>query len=352
MADYVFYAGFRGQQKMGGVVTCHFDDVSGKVDVFGPRWEGYNVTYMTTSHNMLRMAVAAETVNGGGLALFVRENSRKPFIFQRFSNLGNVDFSHCYFSWDDRYVFVTDYAHGKAYAYQILPNGEVSLTDEISLQDNGHGPNLLRQEGSHPHSAFQSAATGLIAISDLGADALGMFSLDENGRFIRQTQWKAPTASGPRHVAFSADGKRCYLLTELTSEIIELRTDARGNLTERRIFSSRQNDGNNLASEIHFSADERFLYVGNRGENSIVRFCMGEDGGLFSPAYISTRGWPREFIFSNDGKYMIILNEEYADSRGELEVFSVDQYTGELSDMKINCSLPGAYSLAYGYMLP
>ena len=48
---------------------------------------------------------------------------------------------------------------------------------------------------------------------------------------------------------------------------------------------------------------------------------------------------------------MIILNEEYADSRGELEVFSVDQYTGELSDMKIICSLPGAYSLAYGYML-
>lgn len=349
MARYVFYAGYQKKDGAGGVKRCVFDSLQGIFEADDIRLDGFNPAYLTANHAGNLIAGAGTTEKGAAILLMPRDlTSELPqygpaSLYQvHAAGLSHISFSH-----DDRFILVTDYAQGLVQVYRIDDDQRAVVLVGEAKQE-GSGPNLERQRSSHPHSVFQSTVTGMIAVSDLGADTLTLYRTDANGKLNRRSEWKCYPGTGPRHVEFHTNKKCGYLLTELSADIILFELDDRGNPIEKQCVHALQPgfDGYNLASEIRLSFDGRFLYASNRGGNSIGRFVVAEDGTLSDAVYVPTRGWPREFLFTEDGRYLLVLNEEFANSRGELEAFHVDVQTGLLTNMGLYSSLPGAYTMA------
>lgn len=353
MLNYYFCVGYRSEKGNGGIRSFCYSEEKNEIVPLPSHWEGFAPSYMAISRGRKHIAAAAETINGGVFVILQRDALNEPFQLSAMEELSKTDrFSHCSFSRDDRFILATNYMSGSVQSYQIDNKASrVIPADRKSQMGFGHGPNAERQESSHPHSAFQSDASGFIAVSDLGADILCIYQMDDSGKLALINQWKAEAGSGPRHTAFSHDGKRCYLLTELSSCIHGFHVDDGGNLAEICRISALQPEyqGYSLASEIRISANGKYLYAANRGGNTIAHFCIEEDGCLTNPRFVSTRGWPREFALTDDGRYMLVLDEEFADSKGELEVFAIDGQNGALKTTDAWIPLPGAYTLEFAY---
>ena len=84
-------------------------------------------------------------------------------------------------------------------------------------------------------------------------------------------------------------------------------------------------DAENYCSHIAMSPGRKYLYVGNRGHNSIAVFSLNESGEpVFKTAVDCEGDWPRHFAISPDGKIMIIANQR----SGNITVFKIDPESG------------------------
>ena len=101
------------------------------------------------------------------------------------------------------------------------------------------------------------------------------------------------------------------------------------------------------SSELRLRPDGRFLYVGNRGHDSIAIYAVDElSGGTLSLVDIASCGGacPRNFNFSRCGRYLVVGNQ----NSSTLVSFAVDADTGRLSAVD-TLPLP---SPNYVYSLP
>ena len=140
--------------------------------------------------------------------------------------------------------------------------------------------------------------------------------------------------SGPRHFAFHPSAKFAYSLTELTNKIIAFSYDAeRGTLKEIEAVSSLPPDfhGWSAGSEIKVHPNGRFLYVGNRGHDSIGIFAIDQDSGkLTLVGHQSTRGQaPRGFNLDPTGSFLIAGNQ----NSNTIAAFRIDPKTGQLTPL-------------------
>jgi 6-phosphogluconolactonase len=89
--------------------------------------------------------------------------------------------------------------------------------------------------------------------------------------------------------------------------------------------------GANGAAGIHFSADGRFLYATNRGDNSIVVCSFDEKTGNVKPIQWvrDDINWPRNFTLDPTGKFLIVANQ-YGNT---MVVFHRNLTTGLLTSM-------------------
>lgn len=349
MGSYLFYVGY--QKNGGGISECIFNDKENTLTAGKTICKNIVPTYLTINSAGNMAAGAISTLSGASIYLFGRKEGEFSLFSETIYSAKGKGFSHICFGVDDHFLFTTDYQEGTIQCYEVnCAENRIELLQEI--HQYGSGPNKERQSESHPHSIFPSAFHSYIAVSDLGADTLSIYQKKSQESMELVSRWKSPPGAGPRHVAFTRQGSRGYLLTELSSEVVYFVLDEWGNIHIRQRISALASDfrAENLASEIHLSLDERFLYVSNRGANQIVKFTITSDGSLADACYTKTRGWPREFAFTSDGRYMMVLNEEFADSKGEIEIFSVNQENGMLKQLGIWMAWPGAYTMIYAGM--
>jgi len=136
--------------------------------------------------------------------------------------------------------------------------------------------------------------------------------------------------SGPRHAAFSSNGKRLYLVQEIdgTVSVIDMKNGKLKLIQEATVI--RSNGVVARAADIHLSPDEKFLYVTNRGiANDISSFSVGKNGMLSFVEQVSTKGdGPRNFAISPDGLFVFVAHQ-FTDN---ISIFKRDIHTGKLTD--------------------
>jgi len=90
----------------------------------------------------------------------------------------------------------------------------------------------------------------------------------------------ARPGTGPRHLRCPADGT-LLLVGELSGSLIWYRPAADGSLTPAGEVSTTTVAGENQPSEILTGTDGRFVYVANRGPNTVATFAWdGERASL------------------------------------------------------------------------
>jgi 6-phosphogluconolactonase len=94
----------------------------------------------------------------------------------------------------------------------------------------------------------------------------------------------------------------------------------------------------NYPADVRVSPDGRFLYVSNRGHDSIAVFAIDADTGALSARGHHRCGgkWPRAIVFDHSGDFLVVANQE----SDALATHRVDRATGALTSTGERLSLP------------
>jgi 6-phosphogluconolactonase len=227
------------------------------------------------------------------------------------------------------FLLSANYSSGSVAIHPIAADGSLGDATQI-LQREGTGPNEERQEGPHAHQvAFDPAGKYAFDV-DLGSDSVHVSTLTEQGQLEAVDRLGIHAGAGPRHLVFHPGGGAAYVINELDSTLTVC-SYADGNLTVVQTLSTRPDDaeGENFPAEVLVSADGRFVYGSNRGDDTIAVFETGAEG--IDAELIQTIGsggtWPRHLAFSKDGTELYAANER----SDTIAVFAVDRSSGALT---------------------
>lgn len=191
-----------------------------------------------------------------------------------------------------------------------------------------------RQVGPHAHCAH--FWHDWVFIPDLGENAVFQYRWDaETKQLTQETYITFEAGSGPRHMAMHPTLDICYVSNELFNTVCVAKLDAsepdtiKPRLIPMQYAPTVDNRDNiSYVSEIKLSPDAKFLYVSNRGDDSLAIFKVLEDGQLERTGLVPTGGkFPRHFSITPCGKAVIAANQD----SGHIRVFSRDVETGELT---------------------
>ena len=179
----------------------------------------------------------------------------------------------------------------------------------------GHGPNAERQAGPHPHSVSLSPQGRHAYVADLGTDEVVVYSLAPNLLLKRISQVSLPPGSGPRSLAFEPSGAFAFLSLELANGLALLRRDpGSGELAFLKSWPTTPADfgGSNAPSAVRVSPDGRFVYVSNRGHDSVAVFGFEASAAQLTPMqHALTLGrTPRGLALSPDGAWLLAPNQD------------------------------------------
>ena len=254
-----------------------------------------------------------------------------------------------------RYLVVANYNGANFVVLPINPDGSLEPVSG-SLEQTGSGPNAERQDMSHPHAVVFDPGGNYIAAADLGTDQVLIFRLDgETGALERVSEAATAPGAGPRHVAFSPDGTRLYVVNELDATITLFAFDpATGEIDEELQTISTVPDpfeGTKSTAEILLHPSGRFLYNSNRGQpdmvtpegDAIVTFAIDPDSGELTLVghMVEGIGVPWSFAFDASGEWLYAAN--YDDDT--ITQYAIDQETGALTPTGEATSVPKPFVL-------
>lgn len=251
----------------------------------------------------------------------------------------------------NEFLIVTNYMTGSLALLPINPDGTLEpLCDLIQPpgSPDSTGINLFSKQGiSHPHHALVDPTGRFIVVPDLGVNKIFVFTLDTvNGKFLENDPsfGFALDGSGPRHVDFHPILPNTYVVNELGSTVSTYHFDFQtGKLTLLQNLSTLPESVNsNTCAEITVSPSGQFLYVSNRGHNSISIFAINQDSGLLSPVALqSTLGKTPRFIALDPlGRFLYAANEE----SDNITTFRVNESTGKLTPTEQILKLGSQYA--------
>jgi len=228
-------------------------------------------------------------------------------------------------------LVVANYMGGNVASYALRPDGLIERRASL-VQHAGKGPNAQRQEGPHAHAAILDPAGRRVFVCDLGLDQIFAYTIDGTGAI---TGSEAPVGivapgSGPRHIAFHPRGRFAYVNNEMASTVTVFAHDTEtGNLSELHTISTLpgEHKGNSTA-QVALTPNGRWLYVSNRGHNSLAMYAVDQETGRLSSLGNQTTGGktPRDFAIDPSGTFLLAANQD----SDNVVVFRIDAATGKL----------------------
>jgi 6-phosphogluconolactonase len=240
-----------------------------------------------------------------------------------------------------RYVLCANYGSGSVSVHPVLPDGSVGAATHV-VQHSGSGPNPDRQEGPHAHMVACDPVEEYVFAVDLGTDSVYVYAIDlDSGRLTERSRLALRPGAGPRHIAFQPDWLTAYVINELDSTLVVCDwSPATGRLSIIQTVSTRPADaaGDNFPAAVVLSADGRFVYGSNRGDDTIAVFTTYDDGRRVELVQTVPTGGeqPRDLAISPDGSTLYAANQR-SDS---ITSFTIDRDSGHLAPLGTPLSWP------------
>lgn len=344
-----------GPERSEGIYLLSLDTDSGKLSHVSAVAAGTNPSFLALAPGGQFLYAVNESGNfrgtdGGGMsALAVDPVTKALTMINAEATLGSAS---CYASVspDGGWVLSANYGGGSVSALPILADGSLGKLSH-KVQHHGKGPNAERQENSHAHSVIFDPTGKFALAADLGLDRIFIYRFDtQTGRYTANQPDGVDVhpGAGPRHMAFHPDGTTMFLANELDWSVCVFRWNAaQGQLTLLQTLSSLEEtfQGENSSADIHLTPDGNFLYVSNRGRNSLT--CFSVDSGEhrlkrleISPSY---GNWPRNFAIDPTGSYLLAANQYSND----IAVCRIDHETGKLEQVGAGIQVPSPVCLLF-----
>ncbi|MBD1553263.1 lactonase family protein [Pseudomonas typographi] len=193
--------------------------------------------------------------------------------------------------------------------------------------------------GPHAHSVRTDPSNHFAYAGNLGADHVLQYRFDAaTGQLspIGSGYVSTPAKTGPRHIAFSPDGRFLYVVGEMSGTVTAYAIDPHtGALSERGSASgippslglvhgeARDASNNNLegdptrriwAADLRLSPDATLLYMTERTSSTVSAFSI--DGSTGKPTFVGNypvqEQQPRNIAFSPNGRWLLVTGEKSA----------------------------------------
>jgi 6-phosphogluconolactonase (cycloisomerase 2 family) len=211
-----------------------------------------------------------------------------------------------------RFLFSSLYGAGSVVVHPIATDGTVA-----AATDTRHDTPDAGQRAPHAHQVVLDPTGRWILTVDLGLDSVYVYELDQAaGRLLPLSRVRFATGAGPRHLVFHPNGQHVYVADELNSTVTVCGWQA-GTLSPGTVVSTRLTASPvaNFPGEIAVSADGRFVYVSNRGDNTVAVFSTGTDGSRLTLLATPSCGgnWPRHLAIDSTGRWLYVANQRSGD---------------------------------------
>ncbi|MFO7696362.1 MAG: beta-propeller fold lactonase family protein [Anaerolineae bacterium] len=234
----------------------------------------------------------------------------------------------CYVSTDSsgRYVLTAYYGSGRCAVHRVRADGVLD-------------PQAVQWIETEPHAhCIRTDAENRFAYlpQTMPADRIQQFAFDaESGRLTLLAEPLAPVVpgEGPRHYTYHPTQPRVYFSNENGSSVSAYTRDGRlGQLAWLGTWSTLPDGytGRSTCAQIHIDPEGHWLYVSNRGHDSLAIFAVDSVTGMLTPAgHRATEPTPRAFGIDPTGRFVYIASL----GSNRLAAYHLVRSTGQLEEI-------------------
>lgn len=321
--EYKFYAISNDSGISKAIYFCGLEKETGAISII-EKYEGtVGGNYFALSPDAKHLLVTSKnsSKNKGGLVQYdIGNDGSLTYIKSQFKQVDDMP-CHVSFTPDMKYALSANYGDDEISLYSF---SDKSLTAEID--------NIIKPDNSKGHFICTDPSGKFVHAVFLGLDKIFNYTI-ENDKLLEnshQASFSLPDGYGPRHLVFHPESG-LYILNETHSSVTACSYNPEtGEISETQNISMLPSgfEGNNHAAAIRIHPNGKFLYASNRGHNSIAVFKIESNGHLSIVEHESSGiNYPRDFVISSDGKFMIVGNQRGNSFRS----YRIDESTGELN---------------------
>ena len=247
---------------------------------------------------------------------------------------------HASLSIDGRFLLVANYngatppgwPENAVTVFPLRPDGALDPA-VCSVRHRGAGPNAQRQTTAHAHCVVPSPDGHMVYVADLGIDRLVAYALSPDGELAPRpaSDFRLPAGLGPRHLVFSTDGRRLFMVSELIPTVMSFAVDPGEGALSLIDSVPIPPSGDTIVQPagIVLTGDNRFLLVSLRVCNEIFGLAVDAATGRLTPTgrWQSGGTTPRDLAFSPSGTHLLVANQD----SDTVSVFAFDKETGTLA---------------------
>jgi 6-phosphogluconolactonase len=331
---WVFVGTYTGKDSK-GVYRCELDAVSGKLSLpeLAAEVGSPSFLHIAPDGKTLYAVGEADGKDGGGVYSWKLDPATGKLSEQ--VSLTSKGAGPCHISTDakNQFAIVSNYGGGSCTAFKLKADGSLDSRTGF-IQHEGKVFDAKRQGGPHGHSGFFDATGTLAFVCDLGLDKVMIHKLNHDTGEITPNDpafVKLPDRSGPRHIAIAPGNEVAFVNGEIDMSVHVVKLDVKGNKFEVVQSLSTLPEGEKVVpafstAECRIHPNGQFVYVSNRGHNSIAAFSYDPREIRLKPighikGDIKT---PRNFNISPDGRWMLVASQDGM----KVAVYVIDAKTG------------------------
>ncbi|MCM3878699.1 MAG: beta-propeller fold lactonase family protein [Vicinamibacterales bacterium] len=238
------------------------------------------------------------------------------------------------------------YNSGTFTLYGVEADGR--LSEPFYTDQHTGKPLSPRQPGPKAHGIVFSKDSKFAYVAELGLDRVYSYRVDAASRTATPLEppfVNLPAGSGPRRLQLHPNGRFLYVNHETDSKVTVFEIHE-GSLKALQTLSTKPDDfsGNNSTAEIQIDKEGKWLYVSNRGHDSLALYSVDPGKGTLTfVEYIPSLGrTPRNLTIDPSNEYLFCANQA-----GEnVVVFRIDHKTGHLTPTGSQQPVPQAAGVA------
>jgi 6-phosphogluconolactonase len=353
-ASLVYFGTYTGP-KSKGIYVAPFDVATGKLGALRVAAETENPSFLALHPTRPLLYAVNETDNfqgekAGSVSAFAIDPATGDLRALSRASTRGAHPCHLAVDRSGRHVLVANYSGGSVASLPIGADGGVGPASSF-VQHSGSGGDPKRQKGPHGHMIETDPANRFALAADLGLDQVLVYRFDAaRGTLVPADPpfARVEAASGPRHFAFSPDGRDVYVLNEMKITVTAFKYD-KGRLTEYQNVSALP-AGTAITpadsgAEIVVHPSGRFVYSSQRGPDNIAVFARdAASGKLTLVEHVPTGGRaPRGFGIDPSGRWLLAGNHR----SDQIVVFAIDSKTGRLKPTGQTVELGAPVSVAF-----
>ena len=285
-------------------------------------------------------------LNGGSVSAFQMHEGNINYI----NSISAVGRWPCHITIWKGLLFSASFGDGILTAFELGKDGEILREcDRICHKQQG-------DIAPHMHFVSSMHDADILSVVDWGLDLIEFFILKDNHKLKKVSQIELMKGSGPRQIRYSADGKTLYIVCERSSTIEIFSWDVKYHTiiehlqsisTRARSDMNSDNQGGlqNAAAALRITPNGRYIYVSNRGDNTICCFKVDKYTGRLtyqSVLYLPFR-FPRDFNITQDGN-MLLVASQYDD---KIRIYKINTEEGTLIDTEEACHVPSPVCIEF-----